>query len=113
MAIYNNTMFYDENTERALLHRNTDRRQKFDNKPLIKSFTNPTYERKIGGSNGVTRLKKSSSEVPPLAGMGKARPKKKTDWMEHVAKYYKSSKEKDPSYTYKQAMQDASKNYKP
>ena len=70
-------MFYDENTERALLHRNTDRRQKFDNKPLIKSFTNPKYERKIGA--GVKSLKKSSSdrltdmfgEVPPLEEMAK------------------------------------------
>ena len=70
-------MFYDENTERALLHRDTDRGRKFDNKPLIKLSINPKYERKIGA--GVKSLKKSSSdrltdmfgEVPPLEEMAK------------------------------------------
>ena len=73
-------MFFDENTERALLHRDTDRGLKFNNKPLIKAFAiNPKYERKIGGSNhGVTSLKSSSDrltdlfgEVPPLEDMAK------------------------------------------
>jgi hypothetical protein len=53
-------MFYDANTERALLHRDTDRGRKFDNKPLIKLSMNPKYERKIGA--GVKSLKKSSSD---------------------------------------------------
>ena len=60
-------MFFNEDTERALMHRDTDRRIKHDNQPLIKATPNKIlFERKIGGSNhGVKSLVKSggSSKV--------------------------------------------------
>ena len=92
-------MFFNEDTERALVHRNTDRTVKHDNQPLIK----PT-ERKIGGSNhGVTKYERKIG--------GSNSTKKKSNWMVHLSDYYKSAKAKDPSYSYKQAMIDAKKTY--
>jgi hypothetical protein len=100
-------MFFNEETERALMHRNTDRRVKHDNKPLIKSFTSPKIqmERKIGGSNhGVKSLTKS--------GAGKTNAKRQpTAWMVHLTNYYAQEKAKNPNYSYKQAMSDAKKSY--
>ena len=57
-------MFFNEEIERALMHRNTDRGFKHNNQPLVKQFPiNPKYERKIGGSNhGVTPLTKSAED---------------------------------------------------
>ena len=54
-------MFYDDETERALRNRDTDRSIKYDNKPLIKRGGSHNLERVVGGSDsGVTELEKST-----------------------------------------------------
>lgn len=73
-------MFYDENTERALLQRDSNRRHTFDNKPLIKSESNIIkLERKIGGSNhGVTPLKSKTERK--IGGSKNTTTRKPTEW---------------------------------
>ena len=63
-------MFFDEKTEREILHNSTSKRPSYNTSKLIKPenimstqqyVPSSQYARKIGGSNGVSTLKPASS----------------------------------------------------
>jgi hypothetical protein len=99
-------MFFNEDTERALLHRDTNRAIKHDNHPLIRS--NPKqFERKIGGS-GVKPLTKSKKDLfwAPLDEKVKHRTSRLTDMFGEVPpleEMAKQSKKQSPATLKKQA----------
>ena len=99
-------MFFNEDTERALLHRDTNRAIKHDNQPLIRS--NPKqFERKIGGS-GVKPLTKSKKDLfwAPLDEKVKHRTSRLTDMFGEVPpleEMVKQSKKQSPATLKKQS----------
>lgn len=73
-------MFFDESTERAILHNSTDRTPQYGNKALIKKTI-----RKVGGSNhGVKELKKNDDDKAPKTK------KQPTKWQQLIKEVMKS-----------------------